>query len=162
MAKRQGLAFIAAAVVLSGCASLSLEHGERSMTRSYSYSQASIWQRIISTSARNSMFVRQADTVNGVITVDRDIVAPFSIMSNSAIYNWAECGFTVGSPLGQRVEVNYLVRAEANGTTTVTVNARFQERRSIGPFAKPQVVECSSTGELEHELLDSLYTDQSA
>jgi hypothetical protein len=160
MATRHRLAVLMTAVFLSGCATLSPQSSDGAFTRSYAYSQASVWRRIISTSAQKSMFVRQADASNGLIMADRDIIGPGSVLSISTIYSWADCGWSVGSPLSQHVEVNYLVRAKANGVTTVTLNARFQERRMM--LGRPKMVECSSTGVLERELLDSLYYDHPA
>jgi uncharacterized protein YceK len=161
MLKTALFAAVSAALLLSGCATVaSRPAAERADARTYPDSRAAIWQRILSASADNSMFIRQVDLANGVITVDRDITAVGGeLFDESTIFSWAECGrgSMLGHALSQRVEINYLVREEPNGPTTVTINSRFRELRSNIRSHAPEWVTCTSTGVLERKLLDSFY-----
>jgi hypothetical protein len=161
MSKAPLFALIAASVVLSGCATLTPPRPDVVAARNYSDSQESVWRRILATSARQSMFIRQADSVNGVITADREISSPRADIFENNIFDWAECEWTgpFDRILSQRIEVNYLVRPERNGTTTVTLNARFQELRMNVPLHKSEWVNCTSTGVLERSMLEAFYYD---
>jgi len=155
----------AAAIILSGCATLPTGAAEGSASRTYSDSRASIWQRVLSSSARNSMFVRQADMENGLVAVDREIVPsePVQLFEDS-IFSWADCGSRglTGRVVRQRVQLNYVIRPEADGRTTVTLNARFQELRNSTPAKKPEWIDCKSTGMLERDMLEAIYYDHPA
>lgn len=161
MLKTSLLAVASAALLLSGCATVaSRPVTERADARTYPDSRAAIWQRILSASAGNSMFIRQADAANGVITVDRDVTPDGGqIFDESTIFAWAECGRAsmLERPVTQKIELNYLVRTEPNGPTTVTINGRFRELRTNIASHQQQWVTCTSTGVLERKLLDSFY-----
>lgn len=161
MLKTALLATVSAALLLSGCATVaSGPVAQRAEARTYPDSRAAIWQRILSASADNSMFIRQADLANGLITVDRDITPTGGeLFDESTIFSWAECGrgSMLSHALSQHVEINYLVREEPNGPTTVTINGRFRELRTDIRSHEPQWVTCTSTGVLERKLLDSFY-----
>jgi hypothetical protein len=152
---------LCAAVLLSGCATVaSGPAAERADARTYPDSRAAIWQRILSASAGNSLFIRQADVASGVITVDRDVTpAGGAIFGESAIFSWAECGraSVLDRTVSQKIEINYLVREQSNGPTTVTINSRFRELRTNITSHQQYWVTCTSTGGLERKLLDSLY-----
>lgn len=161
MLKTSLLAVASAALLLSGCATVAPRPAaERADARTYPDSRAAIWQRILSASAGNSMFIRQADAANGVITVDRDVTPDGGqIFDESTIFAWAECGrgSMLERPVTQKIELNYLVRTEPNGPTTVTINGRFRELRTNIASHQQQWVTCTSTGVLERKLLDSFY-----
>ncbi len=161
MRKPPLLPLLAASLLLSGCATLFPKPTEVSVSRTYPDSREAVWQRILSSSARNSMFIRQADRADGVITVDREIASPNVDIFSDTIFDWAQCprGGVVERTLSQRVEINYLVRQERDGTTTVTMNHRFGENRRNIPLHREHWVNCASTGLLERHLLDSLYYD---
>lgn len=161
MLKTPLISILAAAALLSGCASLPPGQPGKTDQRTYADSRASIWQRILLTSANRSMFIRQADTANGLIVTDREFVPAGSELLENSISNWAWCGSggLLGRTLSQRVELNYLVREERDGRTTVTVNGRFRELRVDIPTHPPQWVECTSTGALERQLLEAFYYD---
>lgn len=151
-----------AAALLSGCATLPAGTAQGADSRTYSDSRDSIWRRILVTSARNSMFVRQADAANGVIAADREM-APESIeLFDAWIAHWADCGSrgVLGRALRQEVSLNYVVREEHDGRTTVTLNGRFRELRATYPTQPPQWVECKSSGYLEREMLEAIYYDR--
>jgi hypothetical protein len=157
--RKMHLLSAAAAVLLSGCAAMAPTPSDEAAvatTRTYPDSRDTVWQRILSASAKNSMFIRQADTANGVITVDREIVPP----DGNTIFSWAECSWdgVFTRSLSQHVMVSYLVRQAPNGSTNVTVNTQFKALREI-PLKKAQWVSCASTGVLERKLLDSIYYD---
>jgi hypothetical protein len=160
MLKTSLLSVAAAAVLLSGCVTAPVGGTERSDARTYADGRAAIWQRILTASAGNSMFIRQADLANGVITVDRDIT-PIGgeLFDQSTIFSWAECGRggVMGHAVSQHVEINYLVHEEPNGPTTVTINGRFRELRTNIRSRRQEWVTCTSTGVLERKLLDSFY-----
>jgi hypothetical protein len=63
----------------------------------------------------------------------------------------------INRPLSQRIEINYVVKQERDGRTTVTLNGRFGENRMNLVRHKPEWVNCSSTFVLERSLLDSFY-----
>jgi hypothetical protein len=134
---------------------------ESAASRTYPDSRASIWERILATSARSSMFVRQADAANGIIAVDRNI-APEGGDLEASISNWADCGVrsVLGRVIRQEVALNYLVRQERDGRTSVTLNGRFRELRATFPSQPPQWVECKSTGVLERDMLEAIYYDR--
>ena len=151
---------LAAAVLLSGCASVLPAPPEMTATRTYPDSRDAVWRRILSASARKAMFVRQADLANGVISVDRVIDSPQVDVFQDTILDWAECPRgLLHRTVSQRVELNYVVRQERNGTTTVTLNGRFGENRVGIPSKQAEWVSCASTGRLEKDLLDSFYYD---
>jgi hypothetical protein len=165
MPKKALLPLAAVAVVLSGCATLPTGAPATALSRTYSDSRSSIWQRILLASASRSMFVRQADPVNGLIVVDREFApSPQSKLSEDMISNWAWCGSggVFALAVNQRIEINYMVRAERDGRTTVTLNSRFRELRADDPRKPPQWVECNSTGVLERDIIQSLYYGPSA
>jgi len=153
---------LVAALLLSGCASLPAGTAQGSDQRTYSDSRTSIWQRILATSASNSMFVRQADTANGIIAVDREIAPESLELFDAWIAHWADCGSrgVLGRALRQEVALNYVVREERDGRTTVTLNGRFRELRARYPAQQPQWVECKSSGALEREMLEAIYYDR--
>jgi hypothetical protein len=161
MLKTSLLPVIAASLLLGGCATLFPERPQEAVTRTYPYSRDAVWRRILATSARNSLFIRQADPVSGVITVDREIASPNVDMFTDSIFDWAACpqAGPIERTLSQHIEINYLVRQERDGTTTVTVNDRFGEQRRNIPMQREKWVNCTSTGLLERNLLDSLYYD---
>jgi hypothetical protein len=146
-----------ASLLLAGCASVPPERTEvAAASRTYPDGRYAVWQRILATSARNSMFIRQADSANGVLMVRREIVSPNAEIGD-AILDWAECPRSglVERTVSQRVEISYAVRQERDGTTTVTLNDRFGEHRR-NPLQQEKWVSCTSTGVLERRLLDSL------
>jgi len=151
-----------AAALLGGCATLPSGASQGGDSRTYSDSRASIWQRILATSAGHAMFVRQADAANGIIAVDREIAPDALGLFEASIANWADCGTrsVLGRAVRQEVALNYLVRQERDGRTTVTLNGRFRELRANYPTQSPQWVECKSTGVLERRMLEAIYYDQ--
>jgi hypothetical protein len=155
---------VLAAALLGGCATLPAGTAQGADSRTYPDSRALIWQRILATSARNSMFVRQADAANGIIAVDREMAPQSGDLFTAAISTWADCGSRslVGRALRQDVALDYLVRAERDGRTTVTINGRFRELRANYPTQQPQWVECKSTGVLERSMLEAIYYDHPA
>jgi hypothetical protein len=152
---------LAAALVLGGCATLPAGTSQGAQTRTYPDSRASIWGRILAASARRSLFVRQADDANGVISVDRVIAPEAGDLFDDSISNWADCGSLglTGHAVRQEVALNYVVRQEKDGRTTVTLNGRFRELRALYPSQPPHWVECKSTGVLERGMLEALYYD---
>jgi hypothetical protein len=159
MHKSPLLCLLAGAILLSGCATLEPPRSsDTAVSRTYPDSRDAIWRRILSYSAGRSMFIRQADAANGVITVDREIVDPQSDMFADTIFGWAQCPRSmINRPLSQRIEINYVVKQERDGRTTVTMNGRFGENRMNLIRHKAQWVNCSSTFVLERSLLDSFY-----
>jgi hypothetical protein len=138
------------------------EPTETTASRTYPYSEESVWGRILATSARKSMVVRRADRTDGVISVDREIVTPQTDIFANTIFDWADCGRGGAFERAetQRVEVDYAVRHEPqDGATTVTLTGRFQELRKNVASQKTRWVNCASTGALERELLDTFYYD---
>lgn len=151
-----------AAVLLSGCATLPGRQAAMPETRTYPDSQALIWQRILATSARKSMSIRQADMASGVISTDHEFSTEGSVeLLQNSISNWAWCGSggLLGHTLSQRVELDYNVRKDKDGDTVVTLNGRFRELRIDAPRRPPQWVECQSTGTLERQMLEAIYYD---
>jgi hypothetical protein len=147
----------ASVLFLSGCATLSPQPTvAAASTRTYADSKDTVWRRILSTSAKKSMFIRQADTANGLITADQEI----DTSGGNTIFNWAECSWdgVYNRSLSQRVEVHYVVRQEPNGTTTVTLKGQFRALREA-PLQKARWVTCASTGVLERDLLEAIYYD---
>jgi hypothetical protein len=145
----------AAVLLLSGCASVQPMPHEVDNTRTYPASRDVVWDRVLAASARNEMIIRKADRENGLITVEREIINPHG----STIFSWAECGWNslFDRAVSQRVELNYVVHRERDGTT-VTVNGRYLELRLNIPLQKTQWANCVSTGVLERNLLDSFYS----
>lgn len=164
MSKTHILCGVAAVFLLSGCATRPVGQAQGADSRTYPDSRASIWQRILATSARNSMFVRQADAANGIIAVDRDIAPQGGDLFDASISSWADCGArgVLGRVVRQEIALNYLVRQEQDGRTTVTLNGRFRELRVIIPSLPAEWVECKSTGVLERDMLEAFYYDRPA
>lgn len=152
------LSLAAGAILLAGCATIDPPPSETAWSRTYPDSKDAIWRRILSYSAGRSMFIRQADAANGIITVDREVTDPQSAVLADTIFDWAMCPSNMlNRTLSQRIEINYVVRQERDGRTTVTLNGRFGESRMNVIRHKPEWVACSSTGVLERSLLDSFY-----
>ena len=162
MHKAPILCSLVAVFSLGGCASLPAGAFQSAEARTYPDSRTSIWQRILTTSARNSMFVRQADAANGVIAVDREIAPDAGSIYEASIGSWADCGArsVLGYATRQEVLLNYVVHQEADGRTTVTLNGRFRELRTILPSRPAEWVECKSTGVLERDMLEAIYYDR--
>jgi hypothetical protein len=154
MFKTSFAAATAASLLLSGCASLQPDMREVENSRTYTDSREVVLNRILASSTRNAMIIRQVDRTDGVVTVDREIVTP----RGNTINDWAECGndSVFNRPVSQKIELNYLVQKTPAGTT-VTVNGTYRELRLNVPLQKTQWVNCASTGVLEHNLLDSFY-----
>ena len=158
MHKSPLLSLLAGAILLSGCATLDPPRSETAVSRTYPDSRDAIWRRILSYSAGRSMFIRQADAANGVITVDREIIDPQVDGFADSIFGWAQCPSSMlNRTVSQRVEINYVVKSERDGRTTVTMNGRFAENRMNVVQHKQEWVNCSSTFVLERSLLDSFY-----
>jgi hypothetical protein len=157
------LLLVGAALLLGGAAPAAPpEPAEISMSRTYPYSEDSVWGRILATSARKGMVVRQADRTSGVITVEREIVTPQTDVLAHTIFDWADCGRgrVFERAETQRIEVDYTVRHQPeDGATTVTVTARFQELRTNFALQRSRWVNCASAGVLERDLLETFYYD---
>ena len=85
-------------------------------------------------------------------------------MKNVVPGSWADCGArsVLGYATRQEVLLNYVVHQEADGRTTVTLNGRFRELRTILPSRPAEWVECKSTGVLERSMLEAIYYDRPA
>jgi hypothetical protein len=159
--RKTPLLLVGAALFLGASAPAAPGPAEMAASRTYPYSEDSVWGRILATSARKSMVVRQAERTGGVITVDREIVSPQTDILAHTIFDWADCGRggVFERTLNQRVQIDYVVRHEAqDGSTSVTLKSRFEEERT-NAMQKTRWVTCASTGVLERELLDNFYYD---
>ena len=148
------VAIAAAALVVSGCATVQPSPREVVNSRTYSQSRDVVIDRVLASSVRNAMIIRKVDRASGLVTVEREIVDP----DGATIYSWAECGWSslFDRAVSQRVELNYLVQQGRDGTT-VTINGRYLELRLNIPMQNTQWATCVSTGVLERNLLDSFH-----
>lgn len=150
-------AAVSVAVLLTGCATSAPDSWDMKNARTYPDSRDVVWQRILATSAAKSMYVTRAEKDNGLIFAEREIVGPGA---GGTVFDWADCGWggVFERALSQRVELNYVVRSQAHGAT-VSINSRFKELRQNMASRDVHWVTCTSTGQLERQLLQAFYFD---
>jgi hypothetical protein len=143
------------AAALAGCATAPPRSYEISNSRTFIAGQEQMFQRALDTTARNQLYVKISDRRNGVLNVERSIVAP---SRTGGVYDWADCGSLslLEQPVSQLVELNVVVEPVGQGGgSKVTLNTHFSElRQDVRRVAYR--VNCTSTGQLEHELLQQL------
>ena len=146
------LAGVLGAALLAGCATAPPSTYTVANSRTYPSSKDAVFDRVLTISTRNSMYVTASDKRSGVLTFERAIAAPSRM---GAVYDWADCGMVslVERPVSQLAELNMVVEPTGAGTR-VTINTHFSELRQDLSHNTRRVT-CTSTGALEHELLES-------
>ena len=140
------------AVMLAGCASAPPSTYAVANSRVYPSGSEVLFQRVLTISTRNSMYVTASDKRSGVLSVERAINAP---SRTGAVYDWANCGLVslIERPVSQLAELNMVVEPDGSGAR-VTINTRFTELRE-DVSQNTHRVNCITTGVLERELLES-------
>lgn len=96
------------------------------------------WRAVVRAFAERNWPIKTIDKTSGVIATDWIRVPE----------EYADCG---SAPLlrkdGTRVVFNVLVLADGAARSSITVNTKFEQVRSIG--GQVSVIECSSTGQVE-------------
>jgi len=143
---------LSAAALLAGCATAPPPTYTVANSRVYPSSREDVFERVLTVSTRNSMYVTASDKRSGVLSFERAVNAP---TRTGAVYDWADCGLIslIERPVSQLAELNMVVEPAESGTR-VTINTRFSELRQDVSHSTRRV-SCTSTGALEHELLES-------
>jgi len=144
---------IAAAGLLAGCATAPPSTYSVANSRVYPSSSEAVFERVLTVSTRNSMYVTASDKRSGVLSFERAINAP---SRTGAVYDWADCGLIslIERPVSQMAELNMVIEPAGSGAARVTINTRFTELRQDVSHNTHRV-NCTTTGALEHELLES-------
>jgi hypothetical protein len=143
---------LAAAALLNGCATAPPQTYAVANSRVYPSAKDAVFERVLTVSTRNSMYVTASDKRTGVLTVERAINAP---ARTGAVYDWADCGLIslIERPVTQLAELNMVVEPAGAGSR-VTINTQFSELRE-DVARNTHRVNCTTTGALERQLLES-------
>ena len=147
------LAGLLANALLSACATAPPSDYSVTNSRFYPLRKDEVYDRMLAVSARQSYYVTASDRRNGVLNLERALVAPDR---TGAVHNWADCGSVslLEQPVSQLVELSVVVEPSGPGST-VTINSRFSETRRDVKRATRRVL-CTTTGQLEFEMLATL------
>lgn len=135
-------------VLLFGCASTPRVTSFES-TRTYSKSYDQVWRELMQSFTSYNLQIKTVEKESGIVYAER---LSFDNAQADCGYQWPFV------PLSRTLSLNVFVATlEDSGSTQVTVNADFRERRqnNLNP-AQTQDFVCQSTGAVEQAVLGAI------